>query len=223
VKCIHVVVEGQTEEAFVGQVLGPYFSARGLWLHPHLVQTARRPSGEKMRGGGNHWKKIRDDVARYLRDTSCAAVTTVFDYYALPDETPGMTTRPASADPSAKVEHVEQAIGADIDHPKLIPHVTLFELEAYVLVEPEAVKPFVEPPDDPASVADQLFGIRETCGGAERIDDTRETSPSHRLVRVWSGYDKVLHGPAIIQSIGLPTLRSACPHFHAWLERLEAL
>lgn len=223
VKLVHVVVEGPTELGFIDRVLGPYFVARGVWLFPHKVETARRPRGEKMTGGGSNWKKIRDDVGRYLRDTSAAAVTTVFDYYALPKETPGMASRPEIANPSLKVEHVERAIAADLDHPKFIPHITLFELEAYVYVQPEAVRPFVEPPDDPASIADQLLGIRETCGGAERINDKRETSPSHRLHRVWPAYDKALHGPAVIESIGLPALRGACPHFDAWIIRLENL
>ena len=90
-------------------------------------------------------------------------------------------------------------------------------------VQPEAVRPFVEPPDDPASIAEQLLGIRETCGGAERINDKRETSPSHRLHRVWPAYNKALHGPAVIESIGLPALRGACPHFGAWIVRPENL
>ena len=36
-----ILVEGQTEEAFVKQVLGPYFIERGLGLTPTLLVTRR--------------------------------------------------------------------------------------------------------------------------------------------------------------------------------------
>ena len=34
---------------------------------------------------------------------------------------------------------------------------------------------------------------------------------------------KRLHGPLIAERIGLPGLRAKCPHFAAWVEKLEAL
>lgn len=222
-KTVHVVVEGQTEEGFVNQVLGPYFFAQNIYLAPRLIQTARRPNGRKFAGGLTIWSHAHDDVRRYLGDTSVAAVTTLFDYYGLPEDTPGLGDRPATADPGARVKHVEDAIGASFDHPKFIPHLMLHEFEAYIYVQPAHVRPYVDPADTAASIAGQLDGIRNTCGGAERINDTRKTSPSHRLLAVWPSYDKVLHGLAITQSVGIASIRAGCPHFDSWVQRLEHL
>jgi hypothetical protein len=223
VKTVHVVVEGQTEEGFVNEVLGPHFLARDIYLAPRLIQTARRSNGRKFAGGLTLWSHAQDDVRRYLRDTSVAAVTTLFDYYGLPEGTPGLESRPATADPWVRVAHVEAAMSASFDHPRFIPHLMLHEFEAYIYVRPSEVAPYVDLPASAATIAGQLDGIRDTCGGAERINETRITSPSHRLLALWPRYDKVLHGVAITQSVGLAALRAGCPHFHSWVGRLESL
>jgi len=36
-------------------------------------------------------------------------------------------------------------------------------------------------------------------------------------------YQKTIHGPLIALDIGLDAMRKACPHFNAWLQRLEQL
>jgi hypothetical protein len=36
-------------------------------------------------------------------------------------------------------------------------------------------------------------------------------------------YGKTLHGPLVMEDIGLPKIRAACPRFDAWVGALEAL
>jgi len=38
-----------------------------------------------------------------------------------------------------------------------------------------------------------------------------------------NGYQKTFHGPLIACNIGLQAMRQECPHFDAWLQRVEAL
>ena len=59
----------------------------------------------------------------------------------------------------------------------------------------------------------------------EEIDDGEQTAPSKRLIREVPAYYslKPVAGPLIVAEIGLPNLRSACPHFDEWVSTLERL
>jgi hypothetical protein len=60
-------------------------------------------------------------------------------------------------------------------------------------------------------------------GSPELVNDSVETSPSHRMQKLFAGYDKKLHGPEIIELAGLELVRAECTRFDAWLTRLEQL
>ena len=59
----------------------------------------------------------------------------------------------------------------------------------------------------------------------ELIDDGRDTAPSRRIITELPRYeaDKVTVGVQAAEQIGLPAIRSKCPHFSGWLTRLQAL
>jgi hypothetical protein len=68
-----------------------------------------------------------------------------------------------------------------------------------------------------------LQQIRARFNTAEEINNGETTAPSKRLQRLYASYDKILFGPLIVQRVGLDVLRQECPHFHAWVSKLEAL
>jgi hypothetical protein len=214
-KRLHVLVEGQTEETFVRDVLTAHLAAFDVHPNPVLLKTKRVKSGGAFRGGVTSTEQVIGDIRRLLGDTGAAAVTTMIDYYALPDDFPGMSTRPAG-DAYARVAHVEQALTQAIGNPRLDAHLVLHEYEAWVFSAPSACHWVF---DDPAVPE----GIAATAGGAEKIDDGPATAPSKRLVSVFPSYRKTLHGPMAVGAIGLPAMRAACPHADAWLTRLEGL
>ena len=57
----------------------------------------------------------------------------------------------------------------------------------------------------------------------EREAKTGDTHPAARILQYLPGYRKALHGPLIASRIGLAALRQRCPHFAAWIDRLERL
>ncbi|HYK03676.1 MAG TPA: DUF4276 family protein [Thermoanaerobaculia bacterium] len=64
------------------------------------------------------------------------------------------------------------------------------------------------------------------CAGAGTPEDINEgatTAPSKRLKSIFPTYRKTVHGPLTLQRIGLGRVRAECPHFDAWLRRLEQL
>ena len=116
-------------------------------------------------------------------------------------------------------------MGSSYNPAQFIPYVQLHEFEALVFSDPRAMA------DRLAAVKqtspDRLFGvfssIVEEAGGPEDINDHHHTCPSKRIMGIVAGYGKPLHGPLITQQIGLDVLRAKCPHFGAWLTKLESL
>ena len=128
---LHLLVEGQTEETVVNRVLGPHLTSVGWSVSTSLVKTKRPAGGPSHKGGVVTWKQVSTDVRLLLGDSSITVLTTLFDYYGLPDDFPGVQDRP-TGDAYARVGHVERAFAAKIDDRRFRPHLVLHELEAWV-------------------------------------------------------------------------------------------
>ena len=75
----------------------------------------------------------------------------------------------------------------------------------------------------PETVVSNLSAIAQAYVTPEDINDGPQTAPSKRVSAAMPVYQKTFHGPLIACAIGLDAMRGACPHFHAWLQKLEAL
>ena len=213
-----VLVEGQTEETFIRDLLGPHLASRGVHLQPVLVSTKRVKSGLKFKGGINRYEPVRKDLRRLLADSSVAAVTTMIDYYGLPEDFPGVASIPRGASCHVRAEHLETALHADLGAPRLRPYLSLHEFEALLLVDLEEIGATLLDSRAAAQVADDV-GL---CP-PEEINDGPETHPAARLRRHFPVFRKTVHGPLIAARIGLCPIRQKCPHFDRWLTWLESL
>jgi hypothetical protein len=76
---LYVLVEGQTEEQFVKEVLASYLQGLGVWVYPIVVETSRDAFGRKRHGGGQwrHWK--RDLMRLRQQGGKDVRITTMFD------------------------------------------------------------------------------------------------------------------------------------------------
>src|SRR3954464_13062352 len=90
-----VLGEGYTEERFVKTCLAPYLAAKGLWLVTTVVTTNATIGGPHAKGGVTRYGKVRRELQGILSSRGQAVITTLFDYYALPKDFPGMADRPA--------------------------------------------------------------------------------------------------------------------------------
>jgi hypothetical protein len=57
-KKVLILVEGQTEEKFIKELLVPYFENKSIYIVPIIISTSRRKSGSKYKGGIIISKKI---------------------------------------------------------------------------------------------------------------------------------------------------------------------
>ena len=65
-KRVLVLVEGQTEERFVKDVLSPSFWPRDVFLSPTILMTKRVKNGPNFKGGVTNFAKFRNDAQRLL-------------------------------------------------------------------------------------------------------------------------------------------------------------
>jgi hypothetical protein len=217
VKRLLLLVEGQTEERFVADLLRGYLMSRGVFPSSTILVTKFVKVGARFKGGVSSWRQIERDLRRLLGDTAAVAVTTMLDYYGLPNDVPGMASRPTTS-PQARVEHVERAIEAHFNDARLRPHLMLHELEALLFAD---IACWQHRFDDRAAIAALKRDIRGL--EPESINETPEGAPSRRILSRLPEYSKVLHGPPAAMDIGLERLRAACPHFASWVDWLEKL
>ena len=199
----------------VNGVLRPHLTSVGWAVTTSLVKTKRPAGGSSHKGGISTWKQVETDVRLLLGDTSITVLSTLFDYYGLPADFPGVQSRPAG-NAYVRVAHVEQAFAAEINDRRFHPHLVLHELEAWVFAAADELGLL-----HGSEIAERLRRDEELAGGPELVNDGPSTAPSKRIRRYCSGYAKTSDGPIAIEELGLDRLRARCPHLDAWLRSLE--
>ena len=221
-------VEGQTEETFVNEVLGPHLSGYGYSVvSARLLGNARQRS---RRGGIRSWPVVRKEIVHHLRQDPGCIASTMVDYYGLPQS--GQRAWPGRAAASwlpfpQKASTIERLFLADVcgqmgssfNPDRFVPYVMMHEFEAMLFSDCRAFASGIGRPD----LAPSLQAIRDGFASPEEIDDSPVTAPSKRITTLVPGYQKPTQGTLAFQQIGLGTIRAECPHFRAWLEQLEGL
>lgn len=212
---LYLLVEGQTEEAFVNELLVPHYARQGLYLRPIIVSTS---PGQK--GGVVRYAKVRPQIEKLCKQDAAAHVSTLFDLYALPGDFPGKASAdyPAMGSGRVKAAFLEAALAQDIGQRNFLPNLLVHEFEALLFVRVEAFADWMD--DD--RVLEPLRAVSATTA-PEDINDSPQTAPSKRILAAMPGYQKTLHGPLIACDIGLDAMRVVCPHFDGWLQKIESL
>jgi len=228
-----VHVEGQTEESFVNELLGPHLMQWGYSLvSARLLGNARR---RERRGGIRRWDAVRREIIRHLQgDRGCIA-TTMVDYYALPASGNGAWPGRAraaglvSAGAAQRAEVVAadlrddlgRVMGPRFDLRRFEPYVMMHEYEGLLFSDCGGLAEGLEAPE----LLPLLQEIREGFPTPEDINDSKHTAPSKRIQALMSGlgrrYEKPFHGFMALDEIGLPVVRAQCPGFDRWVGRLE--
>ncbi len=217
---VSVVVEGQTEESFVKNILAPVLYQHKVYLTPIILG----PPGHK--GGNTNYARVKKDVILQLKQDQAAYCSTMLDFYGLGRGFPG-TPLPANLPNVDKVTHIEQAVKADIiaESPNLrsdirfLPYLQLHEFEGLLFSDPAALARGL----GQQGLAPQFEAIRRQFPTPEDINDDPNSAPSKRVRAIYAGYRKILDGTLAAEAVGIDRIRQECPHFRQWIERLEAL
>jgi hypothetical protein len=213
-KRAYVLVEGQTEETFVRELLVPHYARMDIYLTPIVAGTS---PGHK--GGVVSYAKVRPQIERLCKQDGRAVVSTMFDLYALPNDFPGKNdpewVRQRSG--TEKAALVEREMVHDIGQQNFLPYIQVHEFEALLFAQPERFADWAEP------AAVRTLARVGARYAPEDINDHPQTAPSKRILAAMPAYQKPVHGPLIASDIGLDAMRATCPHFAQWLARLDAL
>lgn len=216
-----ILVEGQTEEAFVNSVLSEYLHKTcGIWLQPIIVKTKTVIDGPDYKGGDIRYAKLKPQLLKLFYSTNIVLVTTMLDFYRLGEDFPGYTNMPAG-DCYKKVEHIEGALSKDINQRNFIPYIQMHEFESFLFVKPEITARILLRTDT-VQLNDQLESIKREFNTPEEIDDGNETAPSKRIIRLYNGYSKLTDGSIIVKEIGIENLIKECPHFKLWIDAIKS-
>ncbi|MCI0460963.1 MAG: DUF4276 family protein [Gemmataceae bacterium] len=222
---LYLFAEGQTERTFADTVLKPHLAAWGVYLHPPVLIAHSRSKGKVHRGGGRKYLPMKNDILRFLSQEKGDAVffTTMIDLYGIHVGFPGLDeAEKLRSTPDRRVEFLEQAFAGDIGDLRFVPYIQLHEYEAYLFADPTWFSYFYDHHEKQIAA---LKAIADAHATPELIDDGPRTAPSKRIIAELPDYDdaKPTVGPQVAELIGLDVIRGKCPHFAAWLIRLEQL
>lgn len=213
-----ILVEGQTEERFIKDTLAPAFYSFDFYIQPTILVTKRVKNGPNFKGGITNFSKFEGDVRRLIQGAGDALVTTFIDYYGLPNDFPGMSTRPLHSTNEKCVLHVESSLHQHFGGSRnFLPFIVLHEFEA-LLFSDTNVLPRVMTETDKLG---EFSSIRSAFATPEEINNHPETAPSKRILNLFPRYRKTLHGPSVASRIGLEAMAQECPHFSMWLNVLR--
>jgi hypothetical protein len=202
-------------------VLVPHLSALGIATSVLIVETSRDAHGRKRRGGGD-WSKWQRDLHRLTTQQHGKDVrfTTLFDLYGLPKEFPGLEEHRQEKNTTLRASLLEQAMADSVGDRRLIPYLQRHEFEALVLAGLDVLEVLVDAADKQgvAALKQQVAHLPP-----EDVNDGAMTAPSKRIENTVPSYRKTVHGPLVVEAVGLPSLRAVLPRFDAWLSKLEAL
>lgn len=220
-----IFCEGQTEEIFCNLVLEPHFRELGVVdVRPLLLPNKAGATARLHKGGWNSYVTARHFLRKVMLEQRGAGVwfTSLFDLYRLPNDFPapaGAALLPARS----RVEALEKAMERDLSDAasgQFIGRLQLHEFEALLYSDLDVVQRAF--PDN----LNAITALRTDIGALtpEEINERPETAPSKRLIKYIPQYKglKTSEGPRIAENIGLAGIRSKCPHFDAWISRIEA-
>lgn len=217
-KRIIIICEGETEKEFCIKTLSPFFSSKNIFIQSPLIK--------KSQGGIVRWSILKKEIHTYLKEKD-VFVTTLIDYYGLYSkyQFPGWEESMNVADKSSRMDILENKMAMDIeDHVRyrFIPYLQLHEFEGLLFND---INIFHEqiPENELVGIEELEKTFKDYPDNPEMINDQKETSPSHRLVRIIKGYNKIVYGNYLADAIGLDKIRGKCPRFNNWLGKIERL
>lgn len=115
-----VLCEGQSEESFIKRVLSPYLIYHGIYVNPVIL------------GGVSHYAGIRRERKR-LGKNSSGSLTTMLDYYKLPQDFPGVATC-NETEPCKIAAYIEDEVYKDLKNEissiTFFPYIQMHEYES---------------------------------------------------------------------------------------------
>lgn len=215
-KRLIIICEGETEQEFCKDVLYSHFISKDIAIEAPLIK--------KTMGGIVAWEYIKSQILLHL--TEDVVVTMLIDYYGIKDyhNFPKWVESKAIVNKTDRMAFLENAMKEDIDDSvrfRFIPYIQLHEFEGLLFNNIDTFKRNI--PENEFTDIRELESLINNNSNPELINDGALTAPSKRLVRLISGYNKIVYGAILAQEIGLERLRAKAIRFNEWIAKLESI
>lgn len=174
----------------------------------------------------NYLDYLRKQAETHLKESSSVFVSTFIDYYGLYEKYnfPKWEEGNKIYDINNRILFLEEAMKEDISESlqhRFIPYLQLHEFEALLFID---LQMFYEqvPKSDLVGI-DELKETFAKYSNPEMINNSKNTSPGHRLERIIKGYKKPLYGHYLAEAIGIQRIRTKCPRFDNWITTLISI
>ena len=195
-KRLYLTVEGQTEQTFAVEVLGPHLSVFNVFVtRPRLTGPHRRRGGRIPQGGMfRTFAHALADMKRWLQEDRSpeARFSMMVDLYSLPHDVPGHAAAMALAAPCAQAEMLEAALADAIKDQRFIPYLQVHEFEALLLSAPEKFAELFEQREKQIAM---LITECDLFASPELINHGQHTHPKARLTKYLEDYHENVDGP----------------------------
>jgi len=222
---INIIVEGQTEQTFVRDVLAPQIAHKGIYLNASLIGTP----GHK--GGNVRFDRAKIDICNFLNQRNDTYISTMFDYFRIDSKWPGkeeiqrQTQNGTTLTAIDKANILETATHNEImkfiprndSKNRFVPYIEMHEFEALLFSDADILA------EKTGINATHIRRIIQEYSNPEEINDDPAKAPSKQLKALKNGYRKVAMGKTVSDAIGIQVIRRQCPNFNNWLTKLEQL
>ena len=215
---VRILVEGQTEQNFVTDILKPYFDSKNIFLHAVMFSRT---------GGIIGYNKAKKVILSSLKEDAGIICTTMVDFYGMPIDWPGRNQVKDITRYLDKASTVEDSLFNDIkksfddsfNSKRFLPYVQMHEFEALLFSSPEKLAQSL----GDESLTASFLKIRNKYQNPEEINDNHDSCPSRRITGIFQDFRKTMNGISAANHIGLTQMRQECPHFNDWIEKLERI
>lgn len=186
IKRCYVVCEGQSEEKFIKETLAPYFYSSNIYLTPLIV-----PTSKNHKGGGLSYDRVFNFIIKLIKQDREVFITTLFDYYALDSKFLDNVEHNNDIYQYIKniQEHFTKEIKGQCNTNKFFSHIQPHEFES--LLFSDITKIIKADAEWNKNLINELEIIIKDFDNPELINNSQETSPSHRLKNIFS-YPKII-------------------------------
>ncbi len=219
---IVAIVEGQTEQIFIRDIITPFLATKNIFLTPIILSKP----GQK--GGDVKFSRAKNDIERHLKQRPDTFLTLFIDYYGIRKGWPGRdipqdekralsTYQKAQRVNDATMYEVCQLFDDYGPDRRFIPFIAMYEFEALLFSDSHILAEKLQVSKK------QIDNILNECGEPENINDSPISAPSKRLESLSNRFKKTTTGITIAKEIGLQKIRAKCPIFNEWITKIEQL
>ena len=218
---IIVVVEGDSEEKFVNQLLKPFFFQKGIKIEAQKWFTNKKLGSS---GGGQSFDLIENHLKKLIsqfKNNKSVVITTMIDLYAFPKQ--GKTiysTEIENLKSKEKIKLLESRFLNRFENYYLfVPYIQLHEFETLLFSNIEkCITYYFEDEKQIQQLKKEVIDLKP-----EEINETPSGSPSNRIIKYLPKYkkEKTTASIVILNEIGLDVIIEKCPNFKNWIFKLE--